>query len=63
MGLEIEKFTPSNLDLLSLQHSSYFSDIVWALSEGKSIQTHNSQEMKNYILSTKSVKEAIKQLV
>ena len=48
--------------MLSLQRPSYFSDILWAVSEGKSIQTQTSQEMKNYILSTKSVKEAIKQL-
>lgn len=63
LGIHAEKFNPTSMDLLSLQKSTYFSDIVWALTEGKPIQTQNWVEIKNYILSTKSVKEAISQLV
>ena len=63
LGMEVESFNPATLDLLSMQKSVYFSDIMWALTEGKTIQTQNSKEIKKYILSTKSVKEAIKQLV
>ncbi len=63
LGVHVEKFNPANLDLLTLQKSSYFSDIVWALTVGKPIAARNWIEIKNYILSTKSVKEAISQLV
>jgi len=45
------------LDLLTLQqNNSYFSDIIWALTEGKVVASVNHIEIKNYILSTKSVK-------
>lgn len=63
LGLEVEKFNPSSMDLLTMQKSSYFSDIMWALSEGKSVETQNSEDIKKYIMSTKSVKEAIRSLV
>lgn len=56
LHIQTEKFNPASLDLLTIQKSAYFADIVWALTEGKQTQTHTLIEIKNYILSTKSVK-------
>ena len=42
LGIQVEKFNPASLDLLTLQKSSYFSDIVWALTEGKPIKAQSS---------------------
>ena len=63
LGIKVEQFSPSNLDLLNLQKSSYFSDILWAITEGKNISAQTSNSLKKYIMSTKSVKDAIEGLV
>ena len=61
--MEVEKFSPSNLDLLNLQKSSYFSDVIWAITEGKPTSAQSPEHIKKYIMSTKSVKEAIEKLI
>lgn len=64
LNQDVERFQSSSMDLLAVkQNSTYFSDIIWALTEGKVVNSVNHLEIKNYILSTKAVKEAIKSLV
>jgi hypothetical protein len=64
LNQKVEEFKPSNMNLLTMRpDNSYFSDILWALTEGKTVDSVNHLEIKRYILSTKSVKEAIKSLV
>lgn len=59
----VEDFKADSMDLLSRKEGSYFNDIVWALSVGKPVQAQKWEEVKSYVLSSKSVKEAIKALV
>jgi hypothetical protein len=35
LNQRVEQFNPQNVDLLTLENNSYFSDITWALREGK----------------------------
>lgn len=53
----------TNLDMLQSKGSNYFSDIYWALSVGKPFACKTASEMKKYVLSTQSVRNAVKTLI
>lgn len=59
----VEEFKSTSSDMLSRKTSSYFSDLVWAFSEGKEVEQLKAQELKKYVLSTNSVKHAVANLV
>lgn len=59
----VEQFKPQTLNLLSPKNYPYFSDIMWALREGKSAKGQSSQDAIEFVLNSKAVKDAIKMLV
>lgn len=64
MNQRAEQFNPETVDLLgSAKNYSYFSDIMWALRQGKAITGQRRNDALQFVLNSKSVKETIKAMV
>ncbi|CAM5999663.1 unnamed protein product [Sphagnum balticum] len=59
---QVEEFKPQALDLLGKKSSSYFSDIVWALREGKPAAGQRPSDATRWVLASKAVRNAIRSL-
>ena len=54
--------TPENSNLLKMREkSTYFSDIKWALNDGRQMKSRDAAELKAKILSSARVLETIDQ--
>lgn len=64
LNQQIEQFKPEAIDLLGKgKKESYFSDIMWALREGKNAEGQRQKDAVQFVLNSKAVKEAVKNLV
>lgn len=51
------------MDMLGLRPDSYFSDIMWALRMGKEGVGSKRMDAVQFVLNSKSVKDAIRGIV
>lgn len=64
LNQQIEQFKPEAHDLLGRgKKESYFSDIMWAMREGKNVEGQRQREAVQFVLGSRAVKEAVKNLV
>ena len=60
----VEQFKPESIDLLgNKKKETYFSDIMWAMREGKETFGQTRKEAVLFVLNSKSVKDAITSIV
>jgi hypothetical protein len=60
----VEQFKPESMDLLgSLRKETYFSDVMWALREGKETKGERRDEAVQFVLNSRAVKDAIHSIV
>lgn len=64
MHQKVEQFKPESLDMLgNHKEESYFSDVMWALRQGKPTPGEPRNDAVQFVLNSKSVKDAIKSIV
>ena len=60
----VEQFKPESMDLLgTTKTESYFSDIMWAMREGKEATGQTRKDAVQFVLNSKAVKDAITAIV
>jgi hypothetical protein len=59
----VEQFKPETVNLLGNGDHSYFSDVMWALKQGKVVKGQSRSDSVQWVLNSKAVKEAIRMLV
>ena len=64
LNQHVELFKPESMDLLGAnKKETYFSDIMWAMREGRETQGQTRKDAVQFVLNSKAVKDAITGLV